>query len=56
MRGHQLRVLQRATVVEIGGETSCPKRVIANVHDQSSRQRAALHHTPDIDAVHPISR
>lgn len=30
MRGHGLRVLERATVAEIGGDPGCTERVIAD--------------------------
>jgi hypothetical protein len=56
MRGHSLRVFQRAAGVEISHDAGGAKRVIAHMHNQSSRHRTPLHHAPDINTVHPMIR
>ena len=41
MRGHGLRVLQRAAIAKIGGDPGCAEGMVADPHsDAGGRQRA----------------
>ena len=52
MRGHRLRVFQRAAGFEIGGDAGRAEGVAADPHSHAEAAGAALDHAPGVDAVH----
>jgi hypothetical protein len=52
VRGHFLRVLERAAVGEIGGDPGGAKRVATDFPRDAGRRGAAADHAPGIGLVH----
>jgi Toprim domain len=54
MRGHRLRVFQRAAVGEIRRDPGRPERVVADRRHDAGGDRALAHHAPGIDLGHRL--
>src|SRR3954447_26361383 len=56
MGSHQLRIFQRAAVIEVGRDTCRAEGVAPDPRPKAERRRAALHHAVRIDAMHWLVR
>jgi hypothetical protein len=56
VRGHDLRVLERAAGFEIGGDARGAESMAANPNSRAEIGGAALNHTPGVNAVHRLFR
>ena len=56
VRRHCLRIFQRAALIEIGGDASCPEHMTAELDLETRFGRAPPDHLIGVDAVHRVLR
>src|SRR5215831_20590111 len=55
MRRHLARLLERAAVLQIGGDARAPEGVVADLRGDAGRLCATAHHSPSIVSVEPLT-
>jgi len=52
---HLARLLQRAAILEVGGDASAAEGVVADLRCDAGRLCATAHHSPSIVSVEPLT-
>src|SRR5215475_7347026 len=55
MRRHLARLLERAAVLEVGGNPRAAEGVVADLRGDAGRPGATAHHSPSIVSVEPLT-